>query len=73
MIGRFSQRTTSISNREMNLPLNSIAIFNFPKLFTTLLPIFGHVAYFAEIIGYGCKMISIFDIHQYLDIEDELE
>jgi hypothetical protein len=55
MIGPFSQSPASISNPDMNLRLNSMSMFNFLKLFTPLLLIFGNVDYFAEIIGYGCK------------------
>jgi hypothetical protein len=57
----------------MTLPLNTITMFNFLKLFTILLLIFGHVDYFAEILGYGCKRIPFLDIHQYLEIEDDSE
>jgi hypothetical protein len=62
MIGRFSQRTTSMSNPQTNLPLNSMNMFHFLKLFTALLVAFGRVYYSAEILGYGCKMIPILDI-----------
>jgi hypothetical protein len=57
----------------MNLRLNSMAMFDFFKLLTTPLVTFGYVYYSAEILGYGCKMIPILDIHQYLEIEDDSE
>jgi hypothetical protein len=62
MIGRFSQRTTSMSNPETNLPLNSMNMFHFLKLFTALVVIFGFVHCSAEILGYGCNIIQILDI-----------
>jgi hypothetical protein len=64
VIGRFSQTRAWISNCEMNLRLNSMGMLDFLKLFTILLVLFGGVHYSAEILGYGCKIMPILDIHQ---------
>jgi hypothetical protein len=63
MISRVSQSMTSMSNPQLNLRLKSMAMFDFLKLFLTLLVILDRVYHSAEILGYGCTMMPLLDIH----------
>jgi hypothetical protein len=67
----FSKADLDVQSRDESSIQFHLHVTFFPKLFTNLLVIFGCVHCSAEILGYGCKMNTVLDIHQYLEIEDD--